>query len=109
MEIFKVEWANLYMWTRGGGSAVFHIERDERYWSKCFTALSDFWYDHVLPGRISKDVEGTPALDLEALRWARVQRQDDALCVCSLLLASCPAPAMLCISRPSSVKTISCV
>lgn len=68
MEIFKVEWAHLYMWTRTGGSAAFLIQRDEDYWEQCFTALSEFWYAHVLPGRICKDVEGTGRQGLEGLR-----------------------------------------
>ena len=68
MEIFKVEWANLYMWTERGGSAVFHVQRDKEYWARCFTALSEFWYGHVLPGRICKDVEGAQRQGLEGLR-----------------------------------------
>ncbi|KAK9806052.1 hypothetical protein WJX73_009344 [Symbiochloris irregularis] len=68
MEIFKLEWCDLYMWTENGGSAVFHIQRDRDYWAKCFTALSEFYYGHVLPGRISKHYEGAHREGLEEFR-----------------------------------------
>lgn len=51
MEIFDMEWANLYSWTINGGSALFHIKRDRKYWAECYLVLSEFWYGHVIPAK----------------------------------------------------------
>lgn len=43
MDIFDREWCNLYIWTPKGGSGLYHIPRDRRYWADCFVVLADFW------------------------------------------------------------------
>lgn len=43
MDIFDREWCNLYVWTPAGGSGLYHIPRDRRYWADCFAVLADFW------------------------------------------------------------------
>ena len=63
MEMFKQQWCNLYCWT-ASGSAVYHITRDEAYWAQCYSALAEFWWQHVIPGRMCKergDLEGMEA------------------------------------------------
>ena len=50
MEIFQREWCNIYLWTVNG-SAMFHIQRDPRYWTACFEVLSEFWWAHIVPAK----------------------------------------------------------
>ena len=61
MELFKYEWCNLYMYT-SQGSAVYHIKRDRAYWNKCWRALADFWWDHIVPGRIAISLDDRETL-----------------------------------------------
>ena len=65
MEVFKLQWANLYCWTPKR-SAVYHIPRDEAYWAQCFPMLASFWWEHVMPARHARDAGNLE--DLKAFR-----------------------------------------
>ena len=73
MEIFKLEWCNLYCWTYQG-SAVWHIRRDERYWGMCWQVLADYWWQHCMPASLKSremEAQATQAtlLDLQDLMY----------------------------------------
>lgn len=67
MEIFDREWANLYAWTIAGGSALYHVKRDRRYWADCYQALSEFWWCNIIPAK-QVQAAGFPNEDLEPFR-----------------------------------------
>ncbi|KAJ8765295.1 hypothetical protein K2173_011992 [Erythroxylum novogranatense] len=50
MEIMDKDWMHFYVWTPKG-SSLFRLNRDVEYWDTLKTALSDFWWKHVLPAR----------------------------------------------------------
>ena len=42
----------MYCYTAGeGGSAIYRVNRDPEYWAMMYGALSDFWWQHVVPGK----------------------------------------------------------
>ncbi|CAI5476500.1 unnamed protein product [Closterium sp. Yama58-4] len=51
LEIFDRDWLDFFVWTKRGGSALWRVERDEKYWGLLFTALEEFWWVHVVPAR----------------------------------------------------------
>ncbi|KAF5200683.1 Restriction endonuclease, type II-like superfamily protein [Thalictrum thalictroides] len=50
MEILDKDWMDLYCWTVNG-SSLFRLYRDRKYWELMKRALTDFWWDHVIPAR----------------------------------------------------------
>ncbi|GJP30011.1 hypothetical protein CLOM_g22034 [Closterium sp. NIES-68] len=51
LEIFDRDWLDFFVWTKMGGSALFRVERDKEYWRLLFTALEEFWWQHVVPAK----------------------------------------------------------
>ncbi|CAI5960708.1 unnamed protein product [Closterium sp. NIES-64] len=65
LEIFDRDWLDFFVWTKMGGSALFRVERDKKYWELLFTALEEFWWVHLVPakealtqGQKEEDVRG---------------------------------------------------
>ncbi|KAL5724563.1 hypothetical protein ACHQM5_007806 [Ranunculus cassubicifolius] len=50
MEILDRDWMDLYCWTING-SSLFRIYRDPEYWELMRIALSEFWWQNVIPAR----------------------------------------------------------
>lgn len=96
MEIFKLEWCNLYCWTYQG-SAVWHIRRDERYWGMCWQVLADYWWQHCMPASLKSremEAQATQAtlLDLQDLMpKPRHELTDSIIEASHLMAASAPA------------------
>ena len=38
-------------YTVAHGSAIYRVERDVEYWTLMYNALSDFWWQSVVPGK----------------------------------------------------------
>ena len=69
MDIFDRDWCNLFVWT-ANGSSLFHIKRDQQYWSLCFHALAEFWWGHVIPAKHILAGGNTDASAVELYRQA---------------------------------------
>ncbi|XP_034928943.1 uncharacterized protein [Populus alba] len=71
MEILDKDWMDFYVWTPNG-SSLFRLYRDEAYWDALKIALSDFWFNHVLPAKelCSKNVITDPLKELGSLKPA---------------------------------------
>lgn len=67
MEILDRDWMDFYVWTPKGSSLI-RIDRDVEYWNLLKIALSDFWWDHVEPGReiYSNYVVKDPLIELKS-------------------------------------------
>ena len=50
MAVFDRQWCDLFCYTVEHGSAIYRVERDPEYWAMMYRALSDFWWQHVVPG-----------------------------------------------------------
>ena len=61
MAVFDRPWVDVFCFTVAGGCAVYRVERDREYWALMYSALSDFWWQNVIPGKhalaAGKDVE----------------------------------------------------
>ncbi len=64
LEIFDREWLNLYAHTPNA-SALYHIRRDRAYWKDLYSALSEFWWECIVPAKHCIDSGG---LDYEKYR-----------------------------------------
>ncbi|KAJ6311533.1 hypothetical protein OIU77_013318 [Salix suchowensis] len=66
----KIGWI-FYVWTPNG-SSLFRLFRDEAYWDALKIALSDFWFNHVLPAKelCGKNVITDPLKELGSLKPA---------------------------------------
>jgi uracil-DNA glycosylase len=62
------------------GCAIYRVERDREYWAAMYSGLSDFWWQHVVPGKhalaAGTDYEKyrppeTHALTHEMKKWSR--------------------------------------
>lgn len=51
MAVFDRQWCDLFCYTVEHGSAIYRVERDPEYWAMMYRALSDFWWQHVVPGK----------------------------------------------------------
>ncbi|CAI5473832.1 unnamed protein product [Closterium sp. Yama58-4] len=51
LEIFDRDWLDFFVWTKMGGSALFRVERDKKYWELLFMALEEFWWVHLVPAK----------------------------------------------------------
>ena len=51
MAVFDRDWCDVFCYTVGHGSAIYRVERDEEYWALMYGALSDFWWQSVVPGK----------------------------------------------------------
>lgn len=71
IEIVDKDWMDFYVWTPNG-SSLFRLYRDEAYWDALKIALSDFWFNHVLPAKelCSKNVITDPLKELGSLKPA---------------------------------------
>ncbi|KAJ6717671.1 EXONUCLEASE PHAGE-TYPE/RECB C-TERMINAL DOMAIN-CONTAINING PROTEIN [Salix purpurea] len=71
MEILDKDWMDFYVWTPNG-SSLFRLFRDEAYWDALKIALSDFWFNHVLPAKelCGKNVITDPLKELGSLKPA---------------------------------------
>lgn len=71
MEILDRDWMDFYVWTPKG-SSLFRLYRDSEYWDVLKIALSDFWWEHVLPAKevYRKSVISVPLKQLRYLKPA---------------------------------------
>ena len=51
MAVFDRPYCDLFCYTVGEGSTIYRVQRDPEYWSSMYAALSDFWWQHVVPGK----------------------------------------------------------
>ena len=51
MAVFDRQWCDLFCYTVEHGSAIYRVERDPEYWAMMYRALSDFWWQNVVPGK----------------------------------------------------------
>ena len=65
LEFSGREWAHLYLWTPGSGSALALVARDREYWRVLWQVLADFWWGHVAPARVLRRA-GAPDRDVLA-------------------------------------------
>jgi len=87
MAVFDRPYCDVFCYTVRNGSAIYRVERDERYWAAMFGGLSDFWWQHVVPGKhalaAGEDPEKYRPLETRALtdemkRWSKRIAQDAA-------------------------------
>lgn len=60
MAVFDREWCDVYCYTVANGSTIYRVERDREYWAMMYRALSDFWWQSVVPGKHAKAAGGDP-------------------------------------------------
>ena len=51
MAVFDRPWVDLFCYTVNGGCAVYRVERNREYWALMYESLSDFWWQHIIPGK----------------------------------------------------------
>ena len=51
MAVFDRPYCDVFCYTVGEGSTIYRVQRDPEYWSSMYAALSDFWWQHVVPGK----------------------------------------------------------
>jgi uracil-DNA glycosylase len=51
MAVFDRQYCDVFCYTENGGSAIYRVRRDPEYWALMYRALSDFWWQHVVPGK----------------------------------------------------------
>jgi uracil-DNA glycosylase len=51
MAVFDRGWCDVFCYTVGQGSTIYRVERDPEYWALMYRALSDFWWQNVVPGK----------------------------------------------------------
>lgn len=87
MEILDRDWMDFYCWTING-SSLFRIHRDPEYWELMKIALSDFWWDHVLPAKeIYKQHQvENPLFEMKVLKPASKHELCPAIVVASKCL-----------------------
>lgn len=80
MAVFDRPYCDVFCYTVGEGSAIYRVQRDPEYWSSMYAALSDFWWQHVVPGKHAMAAGGdwekyrpeeTCASTEELKRWSR--------------------------------------
>ena len=80
MAVFDRPYCDVFCYTVRNGAAIYRVRRDARYWTAMYKALSDFWWQHVVPGKhalaAGEDPERhrppeTHALTEEMKRWSR--------------------------------------
>jgi uracil-DNA glycosylase len=58
MAVFDRPYCDVFCYTVNGGSAIYRVERDPEYWALMYRALSDFWWQHVVPGKHALEKAG---------------------------------------------------
>jgi putative phage-type endonuclease len=80
MAVFDRPYCDVFCYTVRNGAAVYRVRRDARYWTAMYKALSDFWWQHVVPGKhalaAGEDPERhrppeTHALTEDMKRWSK--------------------------------------
>lgn len=80
MAVFDRPYCDVFCYTVRNGAAIYRVRRDARYWTAMYKALSDFWWQHVVPGKhalaAGEDPERhrppeTHALTEDMKRWSR--------------------------------------
>ena len=51
MAVFDRPWCDLVSYTVNGGVAIYRVERDHDYWNLLYECCSEFWWQHVVPGK----------------------------------------------------------
>lgn len=80
MAVFDRPYCDVFCYTVRNGAAIYRVRRDARYWTAMYKALSDFWWQHVVPGKhalaAGEDPERhrppeTHALTEDMKRWSK--------------------------------------
>lgn len=80
MAVFDRPYCDVFCYTVRNGAAIYRVRRDAQYWTAMYKALSDFWWQHVVPGKhalaAGEDPERhrppeTHALTEDMKRWSR--------------------------------------
>ena len=80
MAVFDRPYCDVFCYTVRNGAAIYRVRRDVQYWTAMYKALSDFWWQHVVPGKhalaAGEDPERhrppeTHALTEDMKRWSR--------------------------------------
>ena len=66
MAVFDRPYCDVFCYTVNGGSAIYRVERDPEYWALMYRALSDFWWQHVVPGKHALEKAGNTTTDAAA-------------------------------------------
>ena len=66
MAVFDRPYCDVFCYTVNGGSAIYRVERDPEYWALMYRALSDFWWQHVVPGKHALEKAGNNTTDAAA-------------------------------------------
>jgi hypothetical protein len=76
MEMFDLEWADLFVWSRPSRKGVtlttlrVRLQRDRAFWAQLHPHLSTFWWGNVVPARAALDAAraANPAATTEELK-----------------------------------------
>ena len=80
MAVFDRPYCDVFCYTARNGASITRVGRDSRYWTAMYAGLSDFWWQHVVPGKhalaAGEDPERhrpseTHALTDDLKRWSR--------------------------------------
>ena len=80
MAVFDRPYCDVFCYTVRNGAAIYRVRRDARHWTAMYAGLSDFWWQHVVPGKhalaAGEDPERhrpneTHALTDDLKRWSR--------------------------------------
>jgi uracil-DNA glycosylase len=80
MAVFDRPYCDVFCYTARNGAAIYRVRRDAAYWTAMYAGLSDFWWQHVVPGKhalaAGEDPERhrpgeTHALTEDMKRWSR--------------------------------------
>ena len=51
MAVFDRPYCDVFCYTVNNGCAIYRVERNAEYWAAMYSGLSDFWWQHVVPGK----------------------------------------------------------
>jgi uracil-DNA glycosylase len=51
MAVFDRPWVDVFAYTVNNGCAIYRVKRDPEYWAEMYEALSDFWWQNVVPAK----------------------------------------------------------
>ena len=51
MAVFDRPWVDVFAYTVNNGCAIYRVKRDREYWAQMYEALSEFWWQHVVPAK----------------------------------------------------------
>lgn len=80
MAVFDRPYCDVFCYTARNGAAIYRVRRDAAYWTAMYAGLSDFWWQHVVPGKhalaAGEDPERhrpgeTHALTEDMKRWSK--------------------------------------